>query len=546
MALPLRIDKTVIVGLIGALVLCVISYLNVVDGAFQFDDEILIMKLSALEKEHGEFSWDALRAFVQGSSRPVADLTFGLNYQYAGHGARSYHLTNLLIHLINGVLIYVLVSITLCAPRLQGRYDELSQSTALLAAALFLLHPLQTQAVSYITQRYASLAALFYLLALIMYIMAVSSGRSSLKTFCYSVAAMGFVLGLMTKLTVITAPVVMMMYDYYFLRQRPALKRLAFPLLLLGVSLVSGTVMLLKLTALAKSSVGFQVGGITPWEYLLTQSRVVALYIKLFFIPVGQNLDYAFEPSRSLLEFKTLLSFTGVLAGAALAVLCRRTWPVVSFSALWFLVILLPTSSIIPVVDLAVEHRVYLASLGVFLPVSLVMAHALHATDKVRRRIAIVLVLCVLLSLSALTHLRNRVWITSISMWEDVVSKSPLKDRGYYNLGNAYREHGFIDRALESYGKAVKLNPNNSTAYNNIGNSYVYFGRIERAIDAYKKAIETDRRNFEAYYNLAVNLEKEGRLHEAGKYYREFAANAPEAYAVQKKNAMQRAAALAP
>jgi pentatricopeptide repeat protein len=275
------------------------------------------------------------------------------------------------------------------------------------------------------------------------------------------------------------------------------------------------------------ASVGFGVQGITPWEYLLTQFRAMVLYIRLLFLPVNQNLDYAFEPSRSLFEVGTALSFLLLLVIAVIALAGMRKWKIASFFILWFFIILAPTSSVLPIVDPVFEHRVYLASAGIFAIAAYALARAFREPRALNRNAAYVFLALLIIVLAGATYERNRVWASSVALWEDVARKSPLKSRVHYNLGNAYRSKGMLDEAIEQYSISVQLDQKKSNAYNNLANSYIMQGRYNEAVEVYRKAIDADEKNYEAYYNLGVTLKRMGRHGEARSYLAEFVGLAP-------------------
>jgi len=369
------------------------AYYNSFHGELQFDDEATLAK--NLKLKYGEiiFNRVAFLSYLYGN-RFIADITFGLNYYYGGFDVRWYHITNFLIHLFNGILIFYLVLLTMRSSRLPATYRERSLPVALISSAVFLLHPIQTQAVSYISQRYESLASFFYLCSLLAYIKArllisqkseVRSQKLKLKTqnselrthrlkpaatryALYAVSIISGILALGSKEIAITIPVIILLYDFYFLEDRPFLKRITGPGVFIILSLIAGVFMLIGFSRGIEA--GFSVRSFTPLEYLMTQFRVLTTYIRLIFLPVNQNLDYDFRVSKSLLEIDTLLSLLFILILIAAAIISFRRWRLGSFFILWFFIILAPTSSIIPIIDPIFEHRVYLASAGIFIIVS--------------------------------------------------------------------------------------------------------------------------------------------------------------------------------
>ncbi|MBW7956618.1 MAG: tetratricopeptide repeat protein [Deltaproteobacteria bacterium] len=488
-----------------ALILSVLAYSNTFTGEFQFDDDGTVAE-NPYVTDIGNFRGLTLaKSFVDGI-RPVATFTFSVNYYFWGLDVLPYHVTNFAVHAICGLLVFYLALLTARSPGLL--YDEnRSLFIAFLTSAIFLLHPVQTESVSYISQRYESLASLFYLASLIAFIKARQAAGVPRRYTFYALSVAAGILALGSKQSAITLPLMIMLYDFYFLNEKPSLKRMAGPLIFLALAAVAG---LIIIKGLKGADAGFSVQGFTPWEYLLTQFRAIVTYIRLLFLPAWQNLDYDFRISRSLFEIDTLLSFLFLLSLFVSALFLLRRARASSFFILWFFIILAPTSSIIPLVDPVFEHRVYLASAGVFFIFSDTMWAGLSWAWKRRpargRALAISGALVLMLLLSGLTYERNEVWRTKLSMWLDVAMKSPMKSRPHNNLGNCYM---LLERPVE-------------------------------AIEEYKKAIALDPGNIEAYYNISLNLEKTGRFDQAVYYYDIFSRNAPSRYERQKEFARKR------
>ncbi|MEK7332564.1 MAG: hypothetical protein AAB017_04220, partial [Nitrospirota bacterium] len=243
----------------------------------------------------------------------------------------------------------------------------------------------------------------------------------------YAASIISGILAIYSKEIAITLPVVMLLYDFYFLEDRPFLRRVAGPGIFIGLSLITG---ILIISGFSKSiDAGFSVKAFTPWEYLMTQFRVLTAYIRLIFLPVNQNLDYDFRISRSFFEAETVLSFIFLLMLLFSALLLFKKWRLGSFFILWFFIILAPTSTIIPIIDPIFEHRVYLASAGIFIIVSDILSRwASTQKDGAKyNRTAIRIVAALMVLLSVATFQRNRVWETKLSLWEDAAKKSPMK-----------------------------------------------------------------------------------------------------------------------
>ncbi len=529
--------KHVSIAFLIIFLLLFIAYSGTFNGEFQFDDEPSTIEnpyvIDASKSLKLRFPDDAASGV-----RPVTALTFALNYRLGGLDVRWYHATNFLIHIFNGILVFYLALLTMRSSQLPMTYREKSPYIALLSSAIFLLHPIQTEAVSYISQRYESLASLFYLLSIVAYIKArmqdarykiqdkpVSKTKLyAIRYTLYAVSIISGILALGSKEIAITIPFVILLYDFYFLPDRPLMKRIAGTGTFIITAFITGIVILSGLKGI---DAGFSVKAFTSWEYLMTQFRVVTTYIRLLFLPINQNLDYDFRISRSLFEIDTALAFAFLAALIIFAFVIVRKWRIGSFFIFWFFIILAPTSSMIPIIDPIFEHRAYLASAGVFIIAADALTRLISLKNppippllkggegglllslkekSIYNKISVLVMIILIISLAGITFQRNKVWETRLSLWKDAAAKSPMKSRTHNNLGNCYL-------LLKDYFSAV---------------------------EEYKKAIALDENNIEAYYNLGLSLENIGLLSQAAYYYGIFYRVAPPAYNAQKEIARKR------
>jgi tetratricopeptide (TPR) repeat protein len=245
-------------------------------------------------------------------------------------------------------------------------------------------------------------------------------------------------------------------------------------------------------------------------EYLFTEFSVITTYVRLLFLPVGQNLDYDYPLYGSFFEMPVLLSFVFLVFMFGLGIyMLRRSGKgetalrLVSFGIFWYFLTLSVESSIIPIVDVIFEHRLYLPSVGA---IAAVVSGAFLTVQGLKsvgaKRAALGASVVVVLLLSGAAYARNNVWRSEISLWEDVVRKSPLKARAYNNLGNLYNQSGMHDKAIQQQQKALDLKPDFAEAYNNLGNAYDRSGMHDKAIQQYQKALDLKPDFAEAYSNL--------------------------------------------
>jgi tetratricopeptide (TPR) repeat protein len=541
----------------AALVLAAFAaYANSLDGAFLFDDQPWIVENPLIRDLRSFFvEWSGYR---KQPNRYVGHLTLALNYQLGQLDVTGYHVVNVCIHAMNALLTYALTVLVFQTPLLKGsRLARWARPTGLLAATLFVAHPIQTQAVSYVVQRYTSLSSTFYLLTVVQYVRwrvrQPSNPGATRAALRYAGILATTLLAMKTKESTFTLPFALVACELFlFPISRRGLARLA-PLLV-TLPVIPATKLNLNLAAPVQA-LAEQVQDVTVVEstlsrsdYFKTQLSAIVDYLGLLLWPVEQNVDHDYPTFRSFSEPKVLASALVIaLLGAAAVYLFVRSTPgrrrgldasarLVSFAIVWFFLALSVESSLIPIADVFVEHRVYLPSVGFFLAVAVgvvcladrwVPAHA----ARVARAGALVLAL----ALGVLTFRRNEVWADGVTLWSDAVAKSPDKARPQYNLGQALVASGDLKGAIRHYQRAVEVDPGWVRAYNNLGATLEAAGRYDEAIPALERAIRLDPTHEEAHYNL-------GRVYlSSGKHPEEAAAlfaaalrlrtNWPEAYA---------------
>lgn len=504
----------------------VLVYSNTFSSPFQFDDERSIVRNPAI-RDIGNLAPSPSVS----TTRYIGFLTFAFNYRTDGLNVFGYHLVNLMIHIGCALLVHRLTLLLLAAPAATApaRSRDL---IALTAALLFACHPIQTQAVTYIVQRLASLATLFYLLSLVLYIRArlVTSSNPIRSVLLVLLSAVSALLAMFTKEISFTIPFLIILVELLLFprsgsRRAKLLFLLPFLLLLpvipfcmIGSDGSAGEI-LGGLTEAAQ-----ETGAIARSDYLLTQFGVVTRYIRLLFIPINQNVDYNIPISRSMFDPAVFSSFlfllTLLLAAGRLAYQGRRNGDAcslaASFGILWFFTTLSVESSIIPIRDVMFEHRLYLPSVGAVIAFS---AGVFRQIDRLRPRPAFVssvaLILLAVIPLGIAAHARNRIWSSELSLWKDTAAKSPGKARTHNALGNAYFNLGRIDEAIGEYEEALRLRPSYSGVHNNLGTAYAKTGRIDEAILEFRLTLQHKPGSARAHFNLGRAYSITGRLADA-------------------------------
>ena len=348
-------------GLIAALT--IIAYSNTFTASFHFDDHPAILENSSIRYVTMDNILDILK-----TTRPVVNLTLMLNYQLSGLNVVGWHIFNIGNHIANSYLVYLLILWTLTLPALAAKFGEKAKRMALLGALLFAVHPIQTESVTYIISRSETVASFFYLSAMLLFI----KGARTEKFYYYICAFFSSLLAMGSKEWAATLPAMILLYDFIFLSgsnlKQVMVRWKAYALMMLPWLAIAKILTLHK----GSSGIGFSVvttTGITPVTYLLTSFNVLWTYVRLLFLPIGQNLDYDYPIAKTLFEFPTLLSFIGHIAVVSICfwLYKKRGWLLVPFGAAWFYITISPTQSFVPIIDVIFEHRLYLPSIGFFL-----------------------------------------------------------------------------------------------------------------------------------------------------------------------------------
>jgi Flp pilus assembly protein TadD len=501
----------------------VLAYQNSFAGVFILDDQTWIVDNPTIRQLWPIRSWLIPRQAALLGGRPVIALTLAINYALGGTNVWGYHAVNLAIHVLAALTLFGVLRRTLTSPSLRDRFGSAATSLALAVAILWTVHPLQTQAVTYIIQRCESLVALFYLLTLYCVIRGAASSRPAL----WSIAAFAACLfGMASKEVMVTAPIVVLLYDRTFLSGsfRSALR--ARYRLYLALAATWGVVVLLLLsTGFYGGSTGFTVKKFTWWSYLLTQSGVLTHYLRLAFWPTGLCLDYGWPAARTLAEIVPPSLLIAGLLGLTGWGLVKR--PAVGFLGAWFFLILAPSSSIVPILDAAFEHRMYLPLAAVVMGVVVggyLAGRWLIGRGVVSLRAAQIAGVCLAAfagtALGILTFHRNADYASALWIWQDAVAKMPNNPRAHYNLGTLLNDSGQTDEAISHFYKVLEVDPNYVAAHYNLGNALAECSRYNEAVTQYKKALDIEPASVDAHNNLGNALAACGRVEEAVVHYR--------------------------
>jgi len=502
--------------LLCCLLICIVgalAYANALGGSFVYDDSVSLINQAGVKSLDPVVLWNSFNV------RMLGYYSFALNYRLTGFDPFWFHLVNVAIHLINGCLVFWLArlvmrrSFELEASMLGDRYGD---AVALTAGLIFVAHPLGTQAVSYVVQRLASQAALFYLLAVIIFFkgrILMEAGRR-LGAALVAVSLLFAVVAMFTKQNAFTIPLMLLLVEFSFfspswrlMKRKAAL--FAVALALMGVIPVA----LMIFHGVSIQDIGdmaSQRALVNGYAYLATQVNVVRTYLRLLIFPAGLRVDYAYPIFHSLLNERTILSGLVHISLWAIAIGCFKRRRAVFFGIAFFYIALIVESSIFPIRDVIVEHRAYLPSAGIFIAASSLIwlaAKRLHA----RRVPSWIFVGLLVAVLAVMTYHRNRAWADSLALWSDNVREDPASYRANYNLGKAYEALGDWASAKRAWMAAARLK-DSAWTWNNIGNVLVRDGDEEGAERAFRRAVELNPGFVTTYGNLGILLEEKGDL----------------------------------
>ncbi|MBN2010102.1 tetratricopeptide repeat protein [candidate division KSB1 bacterium] len=488
-------------------IVTLIGYANSFNCSFHFDDIGDIVENAAIRDIHNVDLW-----WHYAKNRPIAMFTFVLNYHFHKLDVVGYHIVNFLIHLFNAWLVAWLFLLTLKTPTMRDhRISRYQYQLAAFAGLLFAVHPIQTQGVTYIIQRMASLATLFYLASLACYISARLQPTNKLKNITLFITATGCaILGMLTKQITFTLPFAVILYEFTFFHSTirkayEANKRLYGSLALVSIMLL----LIIPLTGNLKFNVLFrtivpQQGhtySITGLEYLLTQFNVIVTYIRLLFIPVHQMVDYNYPIAHSFFSFPTWFNFSILIAIIIPAIKLLRSQRLIAFGIFWFFLTLSIESSIIPIPNVIFEHRVYLPFVGFAFIIATIAG---TIADRIKPTYIQAGAIVLIVLFSGLTILRNQVWKTDEILWGDVIKKSPTNARAWNNRGT-YRvaQHNY-EGALADFDQAISVNPFFYAAVNNKGSVYLKQEKYEQALQQFNIALEMSHTYVQAFNNRGL------------------------------------------
>lgn len=481
-----------ILAIIG---LGIIVYSNTFFVSFHFDDDAYIVNNFAIRNiQNLQSIWNVCPC------RFITFLSIALNYHFHQLHVLGYHLFNLAVHLSTALLVWWLVLLTFATPALkEEKITSRADLIALFAGLIFVSHPLQIEAVTYIWQRAASMAAFFYLASLCFY---VKSRLAQDSRVYYILSLVIAVIAMFTKENTITLPLMVVLYEFFFLKKKNDFDWVKLYPFWLIMFIIPQTMVLTKTARVGEiHSIVEGPQGLTPFHYLLTQFRVMMTYLRLLVLPINLNLDYDYPVFKSILEIPVLTSIVCLSAILYAAKILYSKYRILSFCICWFFLTLLPESSILPQTDVIFEHRLYLPIVGYCL---LMACGVYYLIGKKTLNGAVIILSLVVAINSVLTFQRNKVWKDEITLWNDIVQKSPHKARPYINRGWAFYNQEDNAKAMTDYNKSIAIYAGYIYPFDDRGLIYAQEGKYLQAIAEYNKANSINPYYAKVYYHRGL------------------------------------------
>jgi hypothetical protein len=520
----IKSNQQIVFFVVALVVSLVMAYSNTFTAPFIFDDSINIVENASIRQLWPPWMSFNIPSDTGIAGRPVVNFTLAVNYAISGTDVWSYHVANLIIHILATLMLFSILMRILSSPEMTVQYGTAVIPFSFVCALLWGLHPIQTQAVTYVSQRCESLMAL---LVLVTYYSALRGWQSESPRDWHLTAVMSFLLGVFTKEVAAVTPFILLSHEWVFLGRSPFRAIRKAPLLYAGIAL--GILMVILITLHGNTlTLRTERNPFTPVSYWLTQFPVILHYIYLMIWPSGLTIDYGWPVVTLKEAWPTVAVIMSLVVLSAWAAWQREA---AGFWGIWFFFFLVP-SSLVPLPDIAFEHRMYLPSAAI---VILIVGMASHVYERLTDRengffifkmvltpaVFITIGLCFGLILGLLTYERNNDYRSEMAIWSDTIKKRPENSRGYHGVALALSRENKLDQALAYMNTAVRLNPKNTYVYNDTGFILFTQKRPAEAIPFFREAIRLRPNNPKAHNNLGAALAQTGQFKEAVQHFSE-------------------------
>lgn len=526
-------------------------YTNTLKNGFVYDDEYTIVSNTLINKlDNLHLLLDKKDYFArsaENSYRPVVTLTYFIDHALYGPKPRGYHLTNILLHTINAILLYTFITLLYKHISTIFALEEQPKTfnpKPLIISLLFVAHPVLTEAVNAISYREDLLVFAFYIAALITFLHIRTRGRKrATNGLLYLTSYLLYSLALLSKEMAVTFPLIIYCCEWFYSgKKEMTLRSFLFNRFNIGYSLITIGYLILRFYLFQNPN-----EEIEAWEIGKRFSTIpyfILRYLYLLIAPVSLSADYVTPPVRFFSPI-FIVSLLAVISIFAIIFHLSKNRSEIGFGAAFFILTLLPVYNIIPIANPLAERYLYLPSVGFVIIVTVI----LDLVFKAQIRYTVTSILLILCIYSLMVIKRNEVWNDNYSLWADTIAKVPNSSRAHnhlgniyysqnrleeampeymialklrpdyaqnhYNIGNAYLKKGYLDEAIRSYMTALKLKPDYADASNNLGSAYLKKGLLDEGIREFKTTLKLKPSLAEAHVNIGNAYLEQGRIYDA-------------------------------
>lgn len=492
-------------------------YANTLTNSFQYDDYFFILNnlyvhnLSGIG--HFFSSSDLISNVPLCGYRPLTMATFALNYAMGGENAMGYHFFNVVIHVLSTLLVYGLATALM-----QDFKIRRSAYAAVAVALLFAVHPINTQPVNYISGRSTLLAGCFSLACFLLYIYWRRT-HGGLQKVVFALGSLSaYVCALLSKEEAVALPVMLAAYEFFQMHGHIDKKKMWHTFLRLlpfGILTVGFLVLVIHILGI----VGATEQPRGTWENLLTQAKVLFIYLRLIILPANLSIDHVVPISTSLFQPIAMISVVGLIMLLVGSLSLTRSMPIVPFGLWWFAIALVPTSTLIALKLVLNEQRLYVPAIGVLVIVGALLGIALERSHEIKtkglRQTLVCSLVAVLVILSALTIQRNAQWRTPQSLWSSAIARYPDSLRANTQMANIHLKAGRLEDALAAANKAVELKPDVLEPRLALATAYSRLGMQDSALSEARAAVDLNPASADAQATLGVVYARLERYAEA-------------------------------